>query len=278
VSGPRARSRTLLLALVAALAAFNLYQWLASDGPPAASREAPKPVAPAVARAPADPPIPKGAPADLNERRRLRPYVPDGRGFDRTWFGINTLQHPYDVWTTQEIIFQVKPDFIVETGTYKGGSAALWAGILEHANPDGRVITIDIEDVVESRELPIVKRRVEFLVGSSTDPAIVAKVAERVQGKKVLVILDSLHEAQHVAGELRAYAPLVSVGSYVIVQDTHLGDTVPFWWYEPPKDWIAGPLKAVEEFLASNDAFVADPTREGFASTNNRHGWLKRIR
>ena len=81
------------------------------------------------------------------------------------WFGIETLQNPMDVWITQEIIFEVVPDFIVETGTYKGGSAALWAMILEQVNPGGRIISVDIEDfAAEARKLPIVQRKVDLLL------------------------------------------------------------------------------------------------------------------
>ena len=94
---------------------------------------------------------------------------------DDTWrknsfLGIRTLQNPLDVWVTFEIIHEVKPDVIVETGTHHGGSAALWAMFLEHVNPEGRVITIDVEDEsAEARELPISRRRVDYLIGSSTD-------------------------------------------------------------------------------------------------------------
>lgn len=117
----------------------------------------------------------------------------------------------------------IKPDFIVETGTLFGGSAALWATILQQVNPDGRVITIDIKDQVSAaKNLPIVKDKVEFLIGSSVDRAIVAEVTKRVNGKKVLVILDSDHSKDHVLAEMKAHAPLVSKDSYLIVQDTNV--------------------------------------------------------
>jgi cephalosporin hydroxylase len=168
-----------------------------------------------------------------------------------------------DAWIIQEIIVEVTPDYIIEAGTFHGGSAALWALILENVNPNGRVITIDIEDKREKRaiSLPISQRRVDFLLGSSTAPEIVAEVERRVQGKKVLVILDSLHTKEHVAAELRAYAPLVSVGSYLIVQDT-----------------LVGPIHAIDEFLAKNQSFVADRERERFRITNTVRGYLRRIR
>lgn len=187
------------------------------------------------------------------------------------WLGIQTLQNPMDAWIIQEIIHQVRPDVIVEAGTLKGGSAALWAVILEQANPAGRVITIDItDDTRKARKLPIVQRKVDFLVGSSIDPAILAEVRQRVAGKRTLVILDSLHTRDHVLAELRAYAALVSLGSYMIVQDTGV--------WRPrrghPEGWASD---AVEEFLDENDAFVADRSRERFWLTNCPGSWLKRV-
>jgi cephalosporin hydroxylase len=183
--------------------------------------------------------------------------------FRSRFLGVRTLQNPMDAWVIQEIITEVAPDYIVETGTYQGGSAALWALILENVNPDGRVITIDIEDQRDPAAvaLAISQRRVDFLVGSSTAPEIVAEVERRVRGGRVLVILDSLHSKEHVADELAAYAPLVPVGSYVIVQDTPVG-----------------PIHAIDEFLAANDTFVADRERERFLLTNTQRGYLRRAR
>jgi cephalosporin hydroxylase len=183
--------------------------------------------------------------------------------FRNTFLGVSTLQNPSDAWIIMEILHSVKPDLVIEAGTYHGGSAALWAIVLEHINPDGRVITIDIADQRARRaiDLPISKRRVDFLLGSSTDPEIVAEVHRRARGKRVLVLLDSLHSKEHVAAELEAYAPLVPVDSYVIVQDTRLG-----------------PLAAIDEFLAANDSFVADRSRERYPDTNSVRGYLRRVR
>lgn len=193
--------------------------------------------------------------------------------FENRWLGVKTLQNPNDMWITQEILFDVKPDFFVEAGTYHGGSAALWAMILEQINPDARVITIDIEDQVsDAKKLDIFRRKVDFLIGSSTDPEIVAEVTRRTKGKKVVVLLDSAHNKDHVLKELRAYSPLVGVGSYVIVQDTIVNGH-PIWPTYGP-----GPYEAVEEFLATDDHFESDRTRERLLATFCRNGYLKRIR
>jgi len=186
------------------------------------------------------------------------------------WLGVETLQNPMDAWVTQEIIQEVKPDFIVEAGTYKGGSALLWAMVLKEVNPRGRVITIDIEDkVTGAKRQPIWSERIDFLVGSSTDPEIVAEVKRRVAGGRVLMILDSLHTRDHVQAELELYSPIVNRGSYIIVQDTGI------WKPAPMKFWGS---EGVRRFLAENDAFVIDRKRERFIITNNPHGYLKRVR
>ncbi|HEX7501298.1 MAG TPA: CmcI family methyltransferase, partial [Polyangia bacterium] len=115
------------------------------------------------------------------------------------WMGIPAVQNPNDVWITQEILFEVKPDFVIEAGSYMGGSAVMWAMMLREINPTGRVITIDIQDLVgEARKLPIFKERVDFLLGSSTAPEIVAEVSRRAMGHRVVVILDSDHHKAHV--------------------------------------------------------------------------------
>ncbi len=185
------------------------------------------------------------------------------------WLGILNLQYPTDAWIIQEMIFEIKPDFIVETGTYHGGSAAMWAMLLEQVNPKGRVITIDIRDRgEEARKLPIVRERVDFVLGSSTDPKIVADVVERVKGTRVMVILDSNHTREHVLAELAAYAPLVPVGSYVIVQDT--GGIM----MQKPNP---GPRQAVDEFLKSHPEFKPDRSRERMLLTMHPKGYLRRI-
>lgn len=189
------------------------------------------------------------------------------------WLGVRSQQNPNDAWIHQEIIAAVKPDFIIETGTLNGGSAALWATVLQQVNPNGRVITIDIKDEAsEAKKLPIVKQYVDFIVGSSTDFAIVSKVKKRVEGKKVLVILDSDHSKDHVLAEMKAYGPLVSPGSYLIVQDTNINGHPVLPNFGP------GPMEAVEEFLASNQQFKSDADAERLMLTLHPKGYLKRIR
>jgi cephalosporin hydroxylase len=190
-----------------------------------------------------------------------------------TYMGIATEQNPMDAWVIQELLYVTRPDFVVECGAFKGGSAAVWATYLKEANPKGRVLSIDIEDRMQAaRQLAIVKERVEFLIGSSTAPEIVAEVKKRVEGKHVLVILDSLHTKEHVQRELELYAPLVQKGDYLVVQDTNLnGNPV-------RADFGPGPNEAVQEFLAQNGAFQRDRSCERLMFTFCPGGWLRRMR
>ena len=191
--------------------------------------------------------------------------------FDNTWLGVPTIQNPLDVWITQEILFQVKPDFLVETGSLQGGSAALWATILAQINPDAKIISVDITDnVTTAKELPIVKKMVTFLVGSSTDPAIFEKIEKQVRGKKVVVILDSAHTREHVYEELKLYSKLVPVGSYLIVQDTGM--------VLPSPAILGWANLGVQDFMQENDQFIVDRSRERLVITNNPGGYLRRVR
>ena len=197
------------------------------------------------------------------------------------WMGIPALQNPNDVWITQEILFEVKPDFVVEAGTFMGGSAVLWAMILREVNPAGRVITIDIRDEVsEAKKLPIFNERVDFLLGSSTAPAIVAEVKRRVAGHSVVVILDSNHLKNHVLNELKAYADVIPRGSYFLVQDSDInGHPVILDAEGPAASYAgqAGPMEAIQEFLALDKRFKIDRERERLMLTTNPNGYLRRV-
>jgi cephalosporin hydroxylase len=189
------------------------------------------------------------------------------------WLGIPTMQNPNDIWVTQELISRLRPDFIVETGTWKGGSAAIWAMIQDQVNPEGRVITIDVESHVDPLTLPpISRRKVDFVLGSSTAPDVVAEVARRVGAGRTMVLLDSDHRMPHVLAELRAYADLVSPGSYMVVQDTNVNGHPVLPGFGP------GPMEAVREFLATDDRFEVDRDQERLLFTMHPGGYLQRVR
>jgi cephalosporin hydroxylase len=189
------------------------------------------------------------------------------------WLRIPTAQNPNDAWIIQEIISDVTPDYIVEAGTARGGSAVLWATILRQVNPNGKVITIDIEDrSSEAKKLDISREMITFVIGSSTDPKIVAEISQRVEGRNTLVILDSDHRKEHVLNEMKSYAHLVNVGGYLIVQDSNINGHPVYPAFGP------GPMEAIAEFLASNSDFQPDAGREHFLYLTNPRGYLKRIK
>jgi len=190
------------------------------------------------------------------------------------WFlGIPIQKNPCDLWMMQQIIYETKPDLIVETGTFRGGSALYLAQALSSAGLDNsKIITVDIEDArKEAAEIPLWKKHVEFILGSSTAPETARRIREAAKGKRVLVVLDSKHEKDHVLAELELYASLVGPGSYVIVEDTN-SDGVPLF------PGVLGPTAAVQAFLETEEGkhFRQDVSREAMVLTFNPGGWLKR--
>ena len=184
------------------------------------------------------------------------------------WLGVETQQCPLDMWVYQEMLAELKPDVLIEAGTYQGGSAYFFASILDLLK-HGRVITVDIEDFPAKPK----HDRITYLLGSSTSDEILEKIKRQISpGEKVIVILDSDHHAPHVLNEIKRYSPLVSPGSYLIVQDTHFNGHPILPKFGP------GPMEAVREFLQSNTDFQPDPSREKFGMTFNPGGFLKRLR
>ena len=184
-----------------------------------------------------------------------------------TWLGAQALKNPLDLWVYQEILHETRPELIVETGTYRGGSALFLASMCDLLGV-GEIVSIDIEPVREDYpEHP----RVTYLGGrSSTDPEVVSEIRARAAGRPILVVLDSDHSQAHVEAELAAYAPVVPVGCYLIVEDSNIGQI--------RKDLLPGPLQAVEVFLGRTDEFVVDREREKFLITFNPSGYLRRVR
>jgi cephalosporin hydroxylase len=214
--------------------------------------------------------------AVVKDRFHWLSYADKNTFWRNQWFGIPTLQNPNDAWIIQEIISEIKPDYIVEAGTYLGGSALMWATILREVNPNGRIITIDIEDKsADAKKMDIAKKMITFKIGSSTDPKIVSEITQQVQGKKVVVILDSNHTKDHVLKELQSYSPLVNTGSYLIVQDSDINGH-PIYIAEG-EGHGPGPMEAIEAFLPSHPNFQSDADRERLLYTTNPRGYLKRV-
>lgn len=184
------------------------------------------------------------------------------------WLGTPVLKNPLDLWVMQEIIFETRPDVIIEAGTYMGGAALYFAHLFDLLGR-GRVVTIDIKDYPER----VKHRRVQFLLGSSTEPGIVQKVQGLIRSRdKVMVTLDSDHRRDHVREELRIYSRLVTKDQYLVVEDTNVNG------HPVQPAFGPGPLEAVEEFLREHPEFVADHMREKHILTHNPRGWLRRVR
>lgn len=202
-----------------------------------------------------------------------------------SWMGRPIIQIPEDIVRTQEALYQVKPDVIVETGVAHGGSLIFYASLCK-AMERGRVIGVDIEirphnrAAIESHEMSSL---ITLIEGSSTAPDVVAHVRSLIQpGEQVMVILDSNHTREHVAAELEAYCELVSPGSYIVATDGSMQDL-----HDVPRgkpEWEHNnPTTAALDFARSHPEFVMEqplwPFNESDLSQNITHwpsAWLRR--
>lgn len=213
----------------------------------------------------------------------------DGRQWTRTawenkldyevnWLGIPIIQNPYDMIVMQELIYELRPDLIIETGVAHGGSLIYYASILELLG-HGKVIGIDVDIREHNRILldkhPMIKR-VEMIEGSSIDQAIIKSVESQINpGDIVLVILDSDHTKPHVYAELNAYKDLVSKGSYMVVFDTFMPYLVGLKG-ETPHFKNDSAMDAVRAFLSKNQEFKVDQLRNKFFVTSCPDGFLRK--
>lgn len=208
-------------------------------------------------------------------------------GYTFTWMGRPFIQLPEDVLRLQEVIFQLKPDYILETGIAHGGSLIFHASLFE-AMGHGQVIGVDIEIRPHNRkaieEHPLFKR-IKLIEGSSTAPEIVQAVRDLIPaGSKVLVILDSDHSKGHVADELECYHDLVGVGSYIVATDGIMESLADVPRGQP--GWIDdNPASAAREFAARHPEFrLANPPwlfNESELGDNVTHwpdAWLQRVK
>ena len=177
-----------------------------------------------------------------------------------TWLGRPVIQLPEDLMVIQEVIYEQRPDLIIETGVAHGGSLVFYAGLCELLGK-GRVIGVDIDtrpynrSAIESHPM---SHRILLIDGSSTDPTVIEQVKHEVGADEtVLVVLDSDHAKNHVLAELEAYAPLVSKGSYIIATDgvMELVHDVP----RGSPEWLTdNPRAAAQEFLHAHGEFVLE--------------------
>jgi cephalosporin hydroxylase len=185
------------------------------------------------------------------------------------WLGVPLWKNPLDLWVYQEIVWEVKPALILETGTWRGGSAFYFASLCDLLG-HGKVITIDHSAPAGRPAHP----RIEYVQGSSVAPEIVELVEARVAdaGGPILVVLDSDHRQQHVAQELEIFRRWVTPDSYLIVEDTNINGHPVNPFFGP------GPMEAVNEFLPRHPEFEVDAAREKYMVTHNPRGFLRRKR
>jgi cephalosporin hydroxylase len=184
------------------------------------------------------------------------------------WQGTLVLKCPLDLWIYQEIICETKPEVVIETGTFQGGSALFLASIFDLLGR-GRVLSIDLEAFPARRQHP----RITYIEGPSTSTEVLQLVRQRVGPQdKSMGVLDSDHSREHVLREIEAYKGFVSLGCYSVVEDTNINGH-PLY-----PEFVPGPMEAVAEFLATESGFVQDRSREKFGLTFCPGGYLRRIR
>ena len=183
------------------------------------------------------------------------------------WHGHQILKCPMDMWIYQELIWKIKPDYIIETGTFRGGSALYYSHLFD-LQDQGEVITIDVMERPNRPE----HDRIHYLIGSSSDAEIFSQVQSMIgENKKVMVVLDSDHSRDHVFKEMQLWHSMVSKDSYMIVEDSNVNG------YPVRPDFGPGPMEAINDFLQINNMFEIDNSQEKFLMTQNPRGYLKKL-
>ncbi|MBK7403428.1 MAG: cephalosporin hydroxylase [Phycisphaerales bacterium] len=194
------------------------------------------------------------------------------------WLGAACLKSPTDTWVYQEILFETRPTLIIETGTAWGGSAHYLGTVLDAISLRdpayvARIVTIDTETRDGEADHP----RVTKIKASSLAPETIAQVRGTIRPTdRVMLILDSLHNRDHVLAELHAYAHLVTPGCYAIVEDGDINGHPVHTDFAP--DQGPGPLEAVTDYLATTDRFEIDRAREKLLLSLNPCGYLRCVR
>jgi cephalosporin hydroxylase len=199
-----------------------------------------------------------------------------------SWLGLPIIQMPPDVIAVQEIIWDLRPQVIIETGVARGGSLIFYASILQVIG-EGKVVGIDIDIRPHNRaaieEHPLA-HRIALIQGSSVDRDLMRDVKSRIPaGARVMVILDSNHTHEHVLEELKLYAPLVSEGQFLIVADTVV-EQIPAQSHRP-RPWGPGnnPATALDAFLTDNQQFARDPfVNAKLLISSSPGGYLRRVK
>jgi len=192
--------------------------------------------------------------------------------YDNTyWMGVRSLKSPLDLWIYQEILYQNKPDIIIETGTNEGGTALFLANICDLLH-HGEIITIDIASITKK---PL-HNRIHYLQGDAVSDESILKIKELLDeinsnhNRKIMVILDDAHDEKHVLKEIEIYGKLVTKGQYLIVEDTSMGGHPAY------PELGSGPFEAVQKYFQTHTDFEIDLSCEKFLFTLNPNGYLKK--
>lgn len=203
--------------------------------------------------------------------------------YNFSWMGRPIIAYPQDMIAMQELIWEIKPDLIIEAGIAHGGSIVYYASLLELIGQEGIVLGLDIDirkhnrDLIESHPM---SKRIKMIEGSSISKEVAEEVYEIAKNKKkIMVCLDSNHTHDHVLEELKLYAHLTSVGSYCVVFDTVVEDLPNDLYNNRPWDVGNNPKTAVFEFLKENTDFEIDKSIDHkLLISVAPDGYLKRIK
>lgn len=186
------------------------------------------------------------------------------------WRGIKVIKNPQDMILYAQVIFENKPTVIIETGTFHGGSSLFFADMLSLFGGK-QVITVDLFPIHEQPHFerpPDPHPLITYLLGSSIDDSIIPILQSKISpDDRVMVVLDACHTKEHVAEELRMYAPLVTPGQYLVVEDCYVDRTEPH-----------SPYCAVEDFLKDSACFIRQNLEDQFVFAVTRGGWLWKVR
>lgn len=177
-----------------------------------------------------------------------------------SWKGVEVCKMPTDMILYAMVIQECKPKWIIESGTYLGGSSLFFQDVLDTLGKGGKVITIDVELQVKKRDLRIV-----YITDTSTSLEAIKTVKGLIRKDPTMVVLDSYHLAEHVKWELSAYSKLVTKGQYLVVEDCYNRGGIP-----------GGPKVAVDWFMENNKEFEQTDLDSRFILGSCRGGWLKR--
>lgn len=204
-------------------------------------------------------------------------YTTPGTWTNNKFLGYPILQNPMDLQLYQELVYNLKPRYIVQTGICDGGSIVYFSTLLDIVQAPASAVTVGIDISLSKIAATISHPRARLIIGDSAAAETVEKVKQLLPSTSDapgpgMVVLDSDHSRDHVLKELRAYWELVSIGSYLVVEDTNVNGRPVNWSHGP------GPHEAVEIFLRENSRFQRDDSMwERNLVSHHQRGWLKRL-